>query len=205
MTTAESAVAVPGGGTAKTKESIRTWALVALVLYLISGVAFAGFTSVGGIWFTISDAVGLILAIALMILVIEFDALFRPSMGALSRSARWIGVAGMALAVAGSVILLTSDVSHEFIPGEGGLGMQFAGWGLLGVWFLMIGAMGGRTRTFSARWQWAAYVAGAGSVIAMAATLPLGPDSMAVSVGFTVTFLAIVFWVIWTRKELRTG
>jgi hypothetical protein len=204
MTAAESAVLAPAEAT-KSKESIRTWALVSLVLYLISGVAFAGFTSVGGIWFTISDAVGLILTIALMMLVIGFDALFRPSMGALSRTARWIGVAAMALAAVGSIVLLASDVSHEFIPGEGGLGMQFAGWGLLGVWFLMIGVMGSRTGTFSGRWKWAAYVAGAGSVIAMAATLPLGPASIAVSIGFTVTFVAIVFWVIWTRKELKTG
>lgn len=202
MTTAEGAVPLPTEA-AKTKESIRTWALVSLILYLISGVAFAGFTTSGGIWYTISDAVGLILAISLMMLVIGFDGLFRDSMKGLSRTARWIGVVGMALAAAGSIVLLTSDVSHEFIPGEGGLGMQFAGWGLLGVWFLMIGVMGERSGLFSLRWRLASYVAGVGSVIAMIATVPLGADSIAVSLGFTVTFFAIVLWVLWTRKELR--
>jgi hypothetical protein len=58
---------------------------------------------------------------------------------------------------------------------------------------------------FSRRWKWAAYVAGAGSVVAMAATLPLGADSIAVSLGFTLTFIAIIFWVVWTRRELKAG
>lgn len=202
MTTAEGTVPVPAEA-ANAREGIRTWALVALVLYLANGVAFAGFTTAGGIWFTISDAVGLLLAIALMLLVAQFDTLFRPSMGTLSKTARWIGVVGMAVAAAGSLVLLTSDVSHEFIPAEGGLGMQFAGWGLLGVWFLMIGVMGSRTEMFSGRWKWAAYIAGAGSVAAMIGSIPLGPDSISVSVGFTVTFIAIIFWVIWTRQELN--
>lgn len=202
MTTAESVVPVPAEA-AKTRENIRTWALVSLVLYLISGVAFAGFTAAGGIWYTISDAVGLLLAVALMLVVMHFDALFRPSMGTLSRTARWIGVFAMGLAAAGSVVLLTSEVSHEFVPGEGGLGMQFVGWGVLGIWFLLVGRMGERTTMFSRRWKLAAYAAGVGSIAAMAATLPLGPDSIAVSIGFTVAFVAIVLWVIWTRKELK--
>lgn len=201
MTTAESAVPVPAEA-AKTRESIRTWALVSLILYLISGVAFAGFTASGGIWYAISDAVGLLLAIALLMVVLHFDVLFRPAMAGLSRTARWIGVFAMGLAAAGSVVLLTSEVSHEFVPGEGGLGMQFVGWGLLGVWFLHIAVMGGRTATFSRRWRWAAYAAGVGSIVAMAATIPLGPESIAVSIGFTVAFVAIVLWVIWTRREL---
>ncbi len=201
MTTAENTVPVPTEA-ARTRESIRTWALVSLVLYLINGVAFAGFSAAGGIWFTISDAVGLLLAVSLLMVVLHFDALFRPAMGGLSRTARWIGVFAMGLAAAGSVVLLTSEISHEFVPGEGGLGMQFVGWGVLGVWFVLIGVMGDRTASFSRRWRWAAYAAGVGSIVAMAATLPLGPDSIAVSVGFTVAFFAIVLWVIWTRREL---
>jgi FtsH-binding integral membrane protein len=203
MTTAETAVPIPAE-TAKNREAIRTWALVSLVLYLMSGVAFAGFTTSGGIWYTISDAVGLLLAVALLLVVLSFDALFRPAMGAMSRTARWIGVFAMGLAAAGSIVLLTSEVSHEFVPGEGGLGMQFVGWGLLGVWFLMIGVMGDRTARFSGRWKWAAYAAGVGSIVAMVATIPLGADSIAVSVGFTVAFVAIVLWVVWTRRELKT-
>lgn len=202
MTAAEG-VAGASGVEIATTASIRTWALVALVLYIVSGVAFAGFTAAGGIWYTISDAVGLLLSVALMVLVLRFDDLFRPLVRSISRTARWTGVVGMALAIAGSIVLLTSDVSHEFIPGEGGLGMQFAGWGLLGVWFVLLGVMASRTGMFSGRWIKAAQVAGWGSVMAMALTLPLGPGSPVVSVGFTVTFIAIVFWVVWTRRELQ--
>ena len=184
--------------------SLRNWALIALILYVVSGVAFAGFSAVGGIWFTISDAVGLLLAISLMVLVIKFDDLFRPLVGMISRTARWIGVVAMGLGIAGSIVLLSSQTGHEFVPAEGGLGVQFFGWGLFGVWFLMIAAMADRSGAFSRRWIWAARVAGAGSVIAMLATIPLGPESPAVSLGFTVSFVAIILWVIWTRRELAS-
>jgi len=204
MTTAEGTAAIRDVA-ADAKESIRAWALVSLVLYIVSGIAFAGFSQSGGIWFTVSDAVGLLLGIALMVLVVQFDRLFRQEFEGFARAARWIGVVAMGLGVAGSIVLLTSEVSHEFIPGEGGLGMQFVGWGLLGVWFIMLASMGSRSGLFSARWTWAARIAGIGSVVAMAATIPLGPDSAAVSTGFALTFVAIIFWVVWTRKELGVG
>ena len=76
MTTAEG-VAPVSAVAGETSESIRTWALVALALYLVNGVAFAGFSAVGGIWYTISDAVGLLLGISIMVLVVRFDDLFR--------------------------------------------------------------------------------------------------------------------------------
>lgn len=43
-------------------ESMRTWVLVAVVAFLVSLVAYAGFTTTGGTWFTISDAPGVFLA-----------------------------------------------------------------------------------------------------------------------------------------------
>lgn len=204
MTTAEVAASV-SATTKETSESIRTWALVALALYLVNGVAFAGFSAVGGIWYTISDAAGLLLAISIMVLVVRFDDLFRTEVGSISRTARWIGVAAMSLGVLGSLVLLTSQVSHAFIPPAVGLGMQFAGWGLLGVWFILMGVMATRSGRFSDRWVKVAYFAGAGSVVAMSASIPLGPDSPVVSVGFTVAFLSIILWVVRTRKELGQG
>ena len=199
MTTAEGIVAADSQVTVRI--SIRTWSLVVLVLYLISGAAFAGFTLAGGIWFTISDAVGLFLGTSMLVVVVQYDRLLRPLIGSLSLTARRIGVVGMGIAIAGSIVLLSSQAGHVFVPGGGGLGMQFAGWGLLGIWFLLIGGMILRTQILTHRVAIAAYVAGAGSVLAMIATIPLGSDSPAVSLGFTATFVAIVFWVIWSRQE----
>ena len=205
MTTADGAIQGVEESTSAAEAKIRTWALVALFLYLVSGAAFVGFLSVGGIWATISDSVGLFLAISLMMLVIAFDELLRPITGSVSNVARWIGLVGTGLAAAGSIVLLTSEVSHEFIPGEGGLGMQFVGYGLHGVWFLLLAAMTRKEPMFSARWRLAAFLAGVGSVVAMLATIPLGADSMIVSSGFGLTFIAIIAWVIWTRSELNPG
>lgn len=203
MTTAERGLPIAGVAES-TSERVRTWALVSLILYVINGIAFAGFSASGGIWFTISDSVGLLLAVSLIVLVVGFDNLFRPLFGRTSLMARWVGVVAMSLGIAGSIVLLSSQTGHDFVPGEGGLGMQFAGWGLLGVWFLMIAYMGSRGGQFTGRWTWAARVAGLGSILAMAGTIPLGPESPIVSIGFTATFVAIVLWVVWTRKELAS-
>ena len=62
MTTADGAIQGVEESTSAAEAKIRTWALVALILYLVSGAAFVGFLSVGGIWATISDSVGLFLA-----------------------------------------------------------------------------------------------------------------------------------------------
>lgn len=202
MTTADTTPTTAATGTSSIRESIRMWALVALVLYIISGVAYAGFTSAGGIWFVISDSIGLLLSAALLALVIRFDDLFRPHVGRMSLIARWVGAVAMILAIAGSIVLISFETGHEFIPGGGGLGMQFAGWGLLGVWFVLLARMNQTLGVFDRRWERAAQVAGWGSIVAMVATIPLGPESPAVSIGFTVTFIAIIFWVVWTRRQL---
>lgn len=194
---------VPATADAPLDESIRMWSLVALVLYLINGLAFAAFSAVGGIWFTVSDAFGLLLAGSLIVLVVRFDDYFRPSVDGRSRTARWIGVVGMGVAMAGSIVLLSSQAGHDFVPAGGGLGMQFLGWGLLGIWFVMLAGFARQTESFSRRWRLAALIAGYGSIVAMVFTIPLGPESAIVSTGFAVTFVAIIFWVVWTRQELR--
>ena len=186
-------------------ERIRTWALVALVLYVINMALFVAFSIAGGIWFTVSDVFGLLLALNLMILVLRFDDLFRPTIGNASRTARWIGIAGMGIAMAGSIVLLSSQAGHDFVPGGGGLGMQFFGWGLLGFWFLMISSFAGRAGLFSGGWAWAARIAGAGSIVAMLLVIPFGPDSIIASSFFGIAFIAIVLWVIWTRRDLMSA
>ena len=126
MTTAESGL--PAAGVAEsTTESIRSWALVSLVLYVISGIAYAGFIVAGGVWSTISDSVGLLLAVSLLILVLGFDTLFRPRFGRTAQTARWVGVVAMSLGIAGSIVLLSSQTqkslsqeSHCWEPGRPG-------------------------------------------------------------------------------------
>ena len=203
MTTAEHTPAIVID--ASLSERIRTWALVALVLYVINMALFVAVSTVGGIWFTVSDVFGLLLAVNLMILVMRFDDLFRPGIGNASRTARWIGIVGMGIAIAGSIILLSSQAGHEFVPGGGGLGMQFVGWGLLGVWFLMISSFARRAELFSTSWAWAARIAGASSVAAMLMVIPFGPDSLIAASAFGIAFIAIVFWVVFTRRDLKSA
>lgn len=57
--------------------------------------------------------------------MVGFDTVLRPLVGKVSRTAKWVGVTGMVIAGVGAIVLLTSEVSHEFVPAQGGLGMQF--------------------------------------------------------------------------------
>lgn len=185
-------------------ETIRTWGIVALVAFLVSLIAYAGFMTAGGVWFTISDASGLLLAGSMIPVMIAFDAPLRYKHGTTSRIARWIGVTGMVVAGVGSIVLLTSEVSHEFVPAGGGLGMQFVGFGLEGVWFLMIGRMASDGAIFSRRFVWAAYAAGVGFVVG-ALGGPLGPDNPIVMAAATTSLVAFIVWALLTRRELSSA
>ncbi len=198
MTTAEG---VAHGARAGTREQVRTWSLVALVVFVLSLLAYAGFTTVGGIWFTISDALALALAAAMMPVVIGLDTLARPVVGNISRTARWVGLAAMTIVIIGSIVLLTSEVSHEFVPAGGGLGMQFVGFGLEGVWFLMLARVGGRAGLFSRRLTRVTYLVGAGFVVGALGS-PMGPNSPLVMVGMTLAFIGFIAWVVLLRREM---
>lgn len=198
MTTAET-VAI--GAQAGTREQIRTWGLVTLVIFVLSLVAYVGFTVVGGVWFTISDALALGLAAAMMPVMAGLDTLLRPVVGNNSRTALWVGMAAMTMVIVGSIVLLTSEVSHEFVPAGGGLGMQFVGFGLEGVWFLMLARIGGRAELFSTRLNRVTYVVGVGFVIGAIGS-PIGPDSPLVMVGMTLAFIGFMIWVVMMRREL---
>lgn len=203
MTTAEGTIPT-AAAVDKTRETIRTWSLVALTMFLLSLVLWIGFLTVGGIFFTLSDGVALLMASSMIPVMVGFDRLLRPTMGGLSRTARWAGIIGMVVAAAGSIVLLTSDVSHEFIPASGGLGMQLVGFGLEGVWFVLLGVMASRTDWLSSRLAKACYIAGAGFLMGVPGSV-LGPEHPIVALGGVLAFVGFVLWAIWTRRELNAG
>lgn len=198
MTTAEG---VMTGSFAGIREKIRTWSLISLVAFILSLVAYVGFTTVGGIWFTISDALALGLAGAMMPVITGLDALLRPNVGNVSRTARAVGLTGMTIIIIGSIVLLTSEVSHEFVPAGGGLGMQFVGFGLEGVWFLFLARIAGRGGLFSRRLTGMTYLVGAGFVVGVVGS-PMGPAHPLVMVGMMVAFMGFIAWVVMLRRGL---
>ncbi len=191
------------GRSSETRQSVRTWTAVALGAFLASLLLWVGFLTIGGIFFTLSDGVALLLAASMIPVMIGFDVLLRPDVGRLSRTARWLGTTGMSVAAAGSVVLLIGEPAHEFVPMGGGLGMQFAGFALEGVWFVMLGVMASRTSLLSRRLGTAAWVAGIGFLLGGLGG-PLGPESIAVSVGGLLSFAGFAWWAVRTRKELAT-
>lgn len=198
MTSIERLAGAAGTGV---RDSIRTWTAVALAMFVLSLVAFVGFTTSGGVWFVVSDALGLALAVSMIPVMVGMDQLLRPTVGNSSRIARLVGITGMVVAIAGSLVLLTSEVSHEFIPAGGGLGMQFVGFGLEGVWFLMLGRIATRAGLYSDRLGTIAYVTGAGFLIG-ATGAALGPESIGVMVGMTVSFFGFIAWALISRRQL---
>jgi len=201
MTTAK---AVASRARVGTREQIRTWGLVTLVVFVLSLVAYVGFSTVGGIWFAISDALALALAVAMLPVMVGLDVLLRPIVGNISRTTLWVGMAAMTLIIVGSIVLLTSEVSHEFVPAGGGLGMQFVGFGLEGVWFLMLGRIGDRAGLFGRGLTAVTYLAGVGFVVGALGS-PTGPDSSLVVVGMTLAFIGFIAWVVMLRRDMAEG
>lgn len=201
MTTAEG---IKASAAADTREHVRTWSLTSLVAFILSLVAYVGFTTVGGIWFTISDALSIGLAGAMMPVMAGLDTLLRPTAGNVSRTARWVGLTGMTTVIIGSIVLLTSEVSHEFVPAGGGLGMQFVGFGLEGVWFLILARIAGRAGLFSRRLANLTYLVGGGFVVGAVGS-PMGPQHPLVMVGMTAAFVGFIAWVVMLRRELTSG
>lgn len=183
-------------------ETVRTWTLVALVMFLLNLVAYAGFSVAGGVWFTVSDALGFALAASMVPVMVGMDRLVRPDVGDASRVARIIGVTGMVVVMVGSIVLLTSEVSHEFVPAGGGLGMQFVGFGLEGVWFLLIGRLASRAGIYSSRLAIVSYVTGAGFLVG-ATGAAFGPDSIGVMVGMTLSFFGFIGWAVMSRRQIE--
>lgn len=182
-------------------ETVRTWTLVALVMFLLNLVAYAGFSVAGGVWFTVSDALGFALAAAMVPVMVGMDRLVRPVVGDPARVARMVGVTGMVVVMAGSIVLLTSEVSHEFVPAGGGLGMQFVGFGLEGVWFLLMGRLASRAGIYSSRLATVCYLTGAGFLVG-ATGAAFGPDSVGVMVGMTLSFFGFIAWAVMSRRQI---
>lgn len=190
------------GSGQRVEDSIRFWAMTALVLYVLSGLAFAGFSYLGDSWGAASDATAVLLAAVLLILVLRFDDLFAPQPRPAAGVAKWLGVLGTAVAIVGGMALLLGQAGLESILMGVGLTLQFVGWGMLGVWFILIADIGVASGRFRRRWAWTARLAGGGQILAMAATIPLGPESALASTGYGIAFFAVIAWTLWTRSEL---
>jgi len=184
------------------RSRIRTWTLLWLLLFLLSLVLWVGFLTAGGIFYVLSDAVALLLALAFVPVIVGYNALLRPSAGDRSQAAMWTGLVGMAITVAGSLVLLTSDVLGGAVPGGVGLAMQIVGFGLQGAWFVLLGVLVSRVGLFSRRVVVVSYLAGVGFLLVLVGS-PFGPEHPLVAVGGLISVVAFVLWAIWTRKELQ--
>lgn len=201
MTTAQSAVSTTRV-MEDTRRSVRFWTLASLVVFLLSLAFWVGFLTVGGIFFTLSDGVALFQAAALIPVIVGYDLLFRPSAGRISRTGKWIGLTAMSLIGSGSIVLLTGEVAHEFIPAGGGLGLQFVGFGLEGVWFMLVAMAAAKSRVFSHRVSRVCFMAGVGFLLGAAGS-PLGPEHPLVAAGGVLSLIGFVLWAVWSRRELR--
>ena len=81
---------------------VGPWAYASLAVMLASLVVWPAFVAWGGVWFTISDAIGLVFASVTIPLVVGLDRWFSPHTPGLARVARWVGIAAMVLIGAGT-------------------------------------------------------------------------------------------------------
>jgi hypothetical protein len=176
------------------------WVLASYLAVVASFLIWPAFVAWGGLWFTISDALGLVMATVTIPVVVGLDKLFAPGAPGLARSARWIGILGLSLIAAGSILLIANQVNHEFLPGQGGLGVQIAGWGLWGGWLAMTGTLARRTGTFGGRVVWSARAIGVGILIGMVGAFQ-GPEHPLTMIGGLAMFAGLSVWTFAVRSE----
>ena len=185
---------------AAAEPAVGGWALASYTLVLASIVVWPAFVVWGGIWFTISDAMGLILATVTIPLIVGLDRVFAPRAPTGARVARWVGIAAMVLLGAGSLLLIAGQVDHEFQPAQGGLGVQFAGWGLWGLWLTMTGHLARRTGTFGRGVVWSGYTVGFSILVGLVGAVqgPAHPITIAGAVGM---FGSLTSWTFAVRRQ----
>lgn len=185
----------------ETTRSIRFWTALGLATFILSILLWVGFTTIGGVFFTLSDGVALLMATAMIPVMVGYDRILWPRFGVRSTISRWIGVVGMVIAAAGSVVLLTGEVSHEFVQGVDGLGMQLIGFGIEGLWFILLAAMAGGFALYDRRLVIATYITGIGFLLGAPGAV-LGPESALVITGGAISFIGFTLWAIWSRRVL---
>lgn len=79
--------------------------------------------------------------------------------------------------------------------------MQFVGFGLEGVWFLLMGRLASRAGIYSSRLATVCYLTGGGFLVG-ATGAAFGPDSIGVMVGMTLSFFGFIAWAIMSRRQI---
>lgn len=194
MSTSDNAI-----GRTVAEPSVGAWAWASLAVMLASLAVWPAFVVWGGIWFTISDSIGLVFAVVTVPLVVGLDRWFAPHAPGLARTARWVGIAGLVLVGAGSILLVAGQVDHEFQPAQGGLGVQLAGYGLWGAWLLLTAEFARRAGTLGRTVVRAGYTIGVAIVIGMVGATQ-GPDHP-ITIGAGLVLLAGL--VVWTAAVAR--
>lgn len=201
MTTAAATQALGHG---ETRQSIRLWTALSLATFLLSLVLWVGFMTAGGVFFVLSDAVALLMAATMIPVMVGYDRIFRPGFGTRSAVSRWVGVVGMTVAAVGSLVLLTAEVTHEYVAGIDGLGLQLIGFGLEGVWFLLVPGMARSAGIYDQRLVYACYATGVGFLMAVPGSV-IGPDSLLVTAGGALSLVGFLLWALWSRRALQGG
>jgi hypothetical protein len=183
------------------RESVRKWLLLGLGAYGFGVLTGIGYFSVGGIFALLSDAASVMMGLTMIPVVMGLAKLFNERKPGLSQITRLVGLAGFSLLTLGGLILVFFYFMRT-LPGGFGLGMQFFGIFLQGVWLILVGSLALQTGVFSRKIAFAGITAGAGYfVIGISSGLSFSPLSMIAS---AVGVAGYVLWALWTRTALKS-
>jgi hypothetical protein len=186
-----------------TRRKLRTWLAAALVMTLLGAATGMLYFAAGGIFAPVSDAVAAIMGLTQLPVALGLHSLFRPSEPRLSRRARLLGLTGLGIMIAGSVVLVFSGLGFDALPGPPAFATQVVGIFIQGAWLCMIGVLGYRTTVFERRTGHFAIMAGGGYLLFVIGSLSsaLAPLS---GVGGLAGVIGFCVWAISSRRDLRT-
>jgi hypothetical protein len=175
-----------------------------LVATLLSAVLGAAFFSVGGVFGPLSDLAALATGVALLPLVWALSVRDRSVTPRWSRAGVAVGSAGFGLVALGSAGLLVTDIGLVSGFGVPALAVQFLGYGLVGVWLLLLGGVALRTGRLPRRVAWAGIVGGLGYASFPVGTVTVGFGAPILYLGMGAALAGFTLWAVWLWTFLRS-
>jgi hypothetical protein len=184
------------------RNSVRKWLLWGLVAYVLGVVTGIGYFTIGGIFALLSDATSVMMGLTMIPVVLGLAKMFESDNPGFARNTRLVGLTSFSLLMLGGLILVFFYFIRS-LPGGFGLGMQFTGIFLQGIWLILLGILSLQSGVFSRKIAWAGIAAGAGYfLVGTSSAFGFNPVSM---LGSAMGVAGYVLWTLWTRIALKSS
>ena len=181
-------------------QNAATFAYLAAVATIISFVALFIFFAVGGVFGPINDAASVFQMLFLIPVALTLHQVFRQLNPTLSLTATIITILAML-----GIAILQSLLIVQRVRFEQTLKPVLLLGGVIGLWWLVVGALAFSSDTFPAGFAWVSMLAGLSGVLLVVGFWMGGQQHPLAAIGFLVNAFASSIWAIWLGQLLSSS